>query len=120
MFVKNLGDCEEFTANDGCHIRELLHPENDPVNLPYSIAIASVGNNKNTYKHVLIQAEVYYILAGHGLMHIDDEMREIKQGDVILIPPGSIQWLENNGDTEIWFMAIVSPPWTNEGDKRID
>lgn len=42
MFVKNLSDCEKFSANDGCDIQELLHPANDLVDIPYSIAIASV------------------------------------------------------------------------------
>lgn len=119
MFVKNLENSEELTANDGCRLKELLHPKNDPVDLPYSIAAARVEVNKSTYKHKLKQSEVYYILSGSGLMHIGREVEEIKQGDVILIPAGAIQWLENNGGIDINFIAIVSPPWTKEDDIRI-
>ncbi len=120
MFIKNINDCEEFTANDGCRLRELLHPKNDPVALPYSIAIARVEPGKQTDKHKLAQAEVYYILTGQGCMCINDESRPVGAGDVILIPPRDSQWLENTGGSELRFIAIVSPPWRAQGDVRID
>ena len=120
MFIKNQKDCEEFTANDGCRLRELLHPENDPVILPYSIAVARVETGKQTYKHKLAQTEVYYILSGTGVMHVDEETEHVKPGDVILIPANAVQWLENTGTTELQFIAIVNPPWTEEGDLRLD
>ena len=119
MFVKNLEDCKEFTANDGCRLRELLHPKNDAVELPYSIAFAKVDINKATYRHKLEQTEIYFIISGHGMMHINEIVQQVKPGDVVLIPPGSVQWLQNNGKTEITFLAIVNPPWTDEGDTRI-
>ena len=120
MFVKNSADCEEFTANDGCRLRELLHPENDPIDLPYSMAVARVAAGKHSYKHKLAQTEVYYILAGQGRMHINDESRKVNAGDVILIPPEAIQWIENAGDNELQFIAIVNPPWAEQDDVRLD
>lgn len=120
MFIKNLSDCEEFTANDSCRLRELLHPKNDPVDLPYSMAIARVEPGKQTYKHKLAQTEVYYILLGEGLMHVEKEVQNVQPGDVILIPHEAIQWLENTGITELQFMAIVNPPWIEQDDIRIE
>ena len=120
MFVKNLYDCKKFSANDGCNIQELLHPTNDPVDIPYSIAIASIQTGKRSYKHRLEQSEVYFILSGSGVMHVDNEEKALQQDDVVLIPAGSVQWLENTGEGEIKFMAIVSPPWTKAGDIRIE
>lgn len=120
MFVKNLSDCEKFSANDGCDIQELLHPANDLVDIPYSIAIASVQAGKRSYKHRLEQSEVYFILSGSGIMHMNDKEKGLQQGDVVLIPAGSVQWLENTGEDEIQFMAIVSPPWTEAGDIRLE
>ena len=120
MFIKNSGDCEEITANDGCRLMELLHPKNDPVELPYSIAIARVGPGQQTYKHKLAQTEVYYILSGKGLMHMNKEVQNVLPGDVVLIPSGSIQWLENTGSTELQFIAIVNPPWSGQDDIRLE
>ncbi len=118
MFVKNLSDCPSFTANDGCEIQELLHPKNDPIDLPYSVAVATVLANESSYRHKLEQTEVYYILSGKGLLHIDKEEKVVSSGDVALIPGGSEQWIENLTEQTLRFIAIVNPPWTEDGDQR--
>ena len=51
-------------------------------------------------------------------MHIDDETREVKAGDAILIPAGAVQFLENTGAEPICFLAIVEPAWEPEIDVR--
>jgi len=119
MFVKNLNACDEFTANDGCLIRELLPPKNDPVALACSLAVARVPAGEHTRRHKLVQTEVYFILTGQGCMHINDETREVGAEDVIHIPPQAVQWIENTGDSELKFLAIVSPPWREEDDRQM-
>lgn len=119
MFVKKILDCDAFIANDGCTIRELLHPKNDPVDLPFSLAIATVDIGKQSYQHKLQQAEVYHILKGHGRMFIGNEDSDVVAGDIIVIPEQALQWIENIGNEPLIFAAIVSPPWTEEGDVRI-
>ena len=119
MWVKRLADCEEFTANDGCRIRELLHPKNDPVDLPYSIAIAVVETGGQTYKHKLDREETYYILSGKGEMHIDDKSAPVFADDLIYIPAHAVQWIENAGNEPLRFVAIVNPAWEADGDERI-
>lgn len=118
MFVKKLNDCPSFTANDGCEIKELLHPKNDQINLPYSLAVATVAQNQSSYRHKLEQTEVYYILSGQGLLHIDSDEKIVSPGDAAIIPGGSEQWIENISTTPLSFIAIVNPPWTDEGDVR--
>lgn len=120
MFIKNLNNCKEFTANDGCRIRELLHPKNDPVDLPYSIAIAIVNPARRSYRHKLNLTEIYYILEGAGRMHIDNECVIVNTGDVIVIPAGTAQWIENTEDNDLVFAAIVNPPWNEVDDVCLD
>ena len=120
MFVKNLNDCDEFSALDGCNIRELLHPEKDPPALPYSLAYARVERGKGTYRHQLKQTEIYFILEGSGRMHIDQESREVGKGDAVVIPARAIQRIDNIGPETLEFIAIVSPPWRAEDDVRLD
>lgn len=119
MFVKNIDNCPEFIANDGCRIKEWLHPKNDAVELSYSVAVATVDVGQHSYKHKLEQTEVYLITSGQGIMHIDDEETEVKAGDAIYIEPSSIQWIENNAQEPLCFIAIVNPPWSDDGDTRI-
>ena len=120
MFVKKTSDCEAFVANDGCKIRELLHPKNDAVDLPYSLALATVEIGKQSYQHKLEQTEVYHILQGHGRMFVESEVCDVVAGDVIVIPEQALQWIKNIGNEPLVFAALVSPPWTEEGDVRIE
>lgn len=118
MFVKSLADCPALTANDGCRIFELLHPSNDPLDLPYSFAIAEVEPGESSYRHRLRQTEIYFILDGRGRMHVDEETRELGPGDAVVIPAEAEQWIDNVGDERLRFIAVVSPPWRAEDDLR--
>ena len=119
MLIKHEKDCQEIIANDGCRLRELLHPERDSVKTLYSFAIAYVEPGKSTYRHALRQTEMYYIMQGIGRMHIGDEEREVQIGDAIYIPPEQPQWIDNIGENNLVFAAIVSPPWRAEDDVRL-
>lgn len=119
MLIKHTADCNEFTANDGCGIREVLHPRNDGIDMPLSLAVARVAPGKQSYAHYLEQVEVYYILEGRGLMHIDDETAEVGPGDAVYIPARASQWIENLGDDELVFVAACVPPWSEAGDVRL-
>ena len=117
MLIKRLDDCEEIIANDGCRLKEVLHADRDGVELPYSLAFAWVDPGKATLPHKLAsQDEVYTIFRGSGVMHIGQEEAEVSAGDTIHIPAGSSQWIENTGSGELYFSALVSPPWRAEDD----
>ena len=119
MLIKRLSACEEILANDGCRLRELLHPDRDPVDLRHSLAIAWVDPGETTLPHRLRErTEVYFVMAGFGRMHIEDETEEVAPGDVVVIPAGAEQWIENIGREELQFAAIVDPPWQAEDDVR--
>ena len=42
--------------------------------------------------------EFYYVTAGRGLMTIEDEEREIRQGDLVHIPPNAVHSLRPVSD----------------------
>ena len=119
MFTKSLADCPPLLANDGCRIFELLHGKNDTIDLPYSLAVAEVEVGQSSYRHRLRQSEIYFILAGHGRMHVDDETRELGVGDTVVIPPQAAQWIDNIGDELLRFVAVVSPPWRAQDDELL-
>ena len=73
MFIRKLKDCEEFIAGDNCTLREILHPDKENLALRYSLAHAIVKPGDTTWRHRLKTSEVYYILEGEGVMHIEDE-----------------------------------------------
>ncbi len=111
MFIKYLAECPEFTAGDGCTLRELLHPDKADIEIRYSLAHAKVGIGEKTMPHTLRTSEVYYIISGSGLMHIGREVRNVTANCAIYIPPGSTQSIENTGNSELEFLCIVDPAW---------
>ena len=121
MYIRSESTSESFIANDGCRIVELVHPKHsaDIEALEFSLAVAEVAVGEETYRHRLEQTEAYYILAGRGEMHIDDEAAVLTDGDAVVIPAGSVQWIRNVGEVTLKFTAIVSPPWSKEGDHLV-
>ncbi len=111
MFIKRLKECPEFTAGDGCDLREILHPAKARLKLGYSLAYARVKPGRITAKHSLKSSEVYYILDGSGIMYIDREARKVSTGCTVYIPPKAVQCIRNTGKKTLTFLCIVDPAW---------
>jgi mannose-6-phosphate isomerase-like protein (cupin superfamily) len=116
MLVYRLNDRLEFTAGDGTLLREILHPDKQPIDLRYSLAHAIVAPHETSYAHSLKTSEVYYILRGVGEMHIDDEVQQVGVGDTVYIPPEAKQFIRNVGDEPLVFLCIVDPAWRKEDE----
>lgn len=116
MFIKNLKDCQEFTAGDDTKLRELLHPDKESLQLRYSLAQAVLPPGGVSTRHSLKTSEVYYILQGKGIMHIDKETAHVSPGQAIYIPPKAVQYIENVGDGDLVFLCIVDPAWRKEDE----
>lgn len=111
MLVKKLMACPEFVAGDGTLLRELLHPDKQPLSLRYSLAHAIVPVGQTSTPHALKTSEVYYILSGQGDMHIEGETQPVEPGDAVYIPPHAKQFIHNSGDQPLVFICIVDPAW---------
>ena len=117
MLLKRLKDCRAFTAGDGSILRELLHPEKADLQIRYSLAHAKVAAGQKTKQHKLKSCEVYYVTAGSGLMHIDEESFKVGPESAIYIPPGARQYIENTGESDLKFLCIVDPAWREEDEE---
>ncbi|MBN2592454.1 MAG: cupin domain-containing protein [Sedimentisphaerales bacterium] len=120
MFVKYLKDCREFIAGDDSILYEILHPEKAGVPIHYSLAHARVKAGQKTRPHKLKSCEVYYLTAGQGLMHIDQESFEVGPDCTIYIPPNAVQYIENTGNSDLKFLCIVDPAWRQEDEEVSD
>ncbi len=117
MLVQKLNDAEEFIAGDGTRLRELLHPDKQPIELRYSLAHAIVPVGQTSIPHSLTTSEVYYLLSGKGEMHIEDEAQIVEAGDTVYIPPNAKQYIHNCGDEPLVFICIVDPAWQKENER---
>ncbi len=116
MFIKNLKDCEEIIVAGKIILREFLHPEKDGIDLRYSIAHARVKPGDSMSPHKIRSTEVYYILKGSGIMHINGESKEVEEGCVIYISPNATKYIRNVGDEDLEFLCIVDPIWRKEDE----
>ncbi|MCX7995481.1 MAG: cupin domain-containing protein [candidate division WOR-3 bacterium] len=120
MIIKRLKNLRQFTAGDDSKLKEILNPRKEKLKVSYSLAYAKVGKNKKTLRHRLKYSEVYFILKGTGVMHIDNEKKVVKAGDTIYIPPYSIQFIENKGKTSLEFLCIVDPAWEPDCEEVLE
>jgi mannose-6-phosphate isomerase-like protein (cupin superfamily) len=56
-----------------------------------------------------IQEQVYHVLEGEGLMHIDGKAHVVRKHDVIFLPPGVKHDIANTGLTDLVFIVVTSP-----------
>ena len=116
MFIQKLNECPEFIAGDSTILRELLHPDKQPLELRYSLAHATLPVGETSQTHSLKTSEVYYILNGKGEMHIDEEIQVVQPGDAVYIPPNARQFIHSCGSEPLVFICIVDPAWRKQDE----
>lgn len=117
MLIRNVTDCPEIINRDRTIIRELLPVIKADFNLHYSLAHAIIRPGQSSLPHRLTSSEVYYILEGNGIMHIDDEQAEVRPGQAIYIPPNARQHIANTSACDLKFLCIVAPPWRADDEE---
>ncbi|HFB99504.1 MAG TPA: cupin domain-containing protein [Phaeodactylibacter sp.] len=117
MIYKKIKNIPEFLAGDHTHLKEVLHPHHDQLDLGFSLAHAYLDIGEKSLPHQLAYSETYYILEGKGVIFTDKKKQNIEKGDVIFVPAHAEQFVENTGTTAIRFLCIVSPAWTADSEK---
>jgi mannose-6-phosphate isomerase-like protein (cupin superfamily) len=120
MLIRDVVTQHPIQAIDNSRLREIVHPERDAVGIRYSLAHAVIGPGEASLRHRLTSSEVYYVLYGWGVMHVDDEAAAVHAGHAIYVPPGALQWIENSGATELAFLCIVDPAWREEDEELVE
>ena len=117
MLTRSLSDCKEILAGDNTLLRELLHPVRNDAAIRYSLAHAKLARGTASLPHRLKTSEVYYFISGQGRMHVDGEATPVGPEQVLYVPPGAVQHVENTGTDELVFLCIVDPAWRAEDEE---
>ena len=56
-----------------------------------------------------VQEQVYHVIEGEGLMHIDGEAHVVRKHDFIFLPPGVDHDIHNTGLVDLVFLVVTSP-----------
>ena len=116
MIVKNRKNSTKFTGNEGAVICNLLDPSHVKNAIRYSLAHVSLSCGKSAAPHIMKTSEVYYILKGNGILHVDEKSENVKVGDTIFVQPGSKQYMKNTGSEDLEFLCIVDPAWKKDDE----
>jgi mannose-6-phosphate isomerase-like protein (cupin superfamily) len=118
MLIVNRRDAKVIRTPHGSEIRPLVDRTTSPIN-QCSLAeeILPPGATVTSHHHEVIE-EIYYITEGEGVMRIDDEEREVREGDAIYIPRFARHTLTNTGDGPMKILLICGPAFFYE-DHRI-
>ncbi len=112
MEIRNYEAQEPFTTKDGSTIRSLLDLSNAPV-ANQSLAEATLPEGGETERHYhRLSEEIYYLIAGYGIMEIDGHERKVEPGDAILIPPGA--WHQIRAFEPLRFLCCCAPPYSHD------
>lgn len=98
----------------------MLHPGKASLKLGYSLAHGVLDQGKQSLWHRLKSSEVYYFIAGRGVMKVDDASMAVQAGSVIYVPPGSKQSLINTGTESLEFLCLVDPAWKAEDEAVVE
>jgi mannose-6-phosphate isomerase-like protein (cupin superfamily) len=109
MEIKNLEHLAPFITKDGSEIRELLAHRNSEIR-QQSLAEARLPVGRSTQEHYHAKTEeIYYITHGTGRIRIEGEVREVRPGDAVAIPPGRKHKLWNTGTEPLRLLCCCAP-----------
>ncbi len=103
---------DEFWTSERCYIAELLNKDAYP---EVSVARSRVEPGATTQLHSLTVAEWYVIESGKGLMTVAEESpRKVGPGDIVSIPKNAPQMIANYGDSDLIFLCVCSPRFSQD------
>lgn len=103
-------DATEVLTRERCYIRELV---NDASIAAFSLSIARVEPGVVTELHRLSVNEWYVVTAGEGLVTVGNSRpAPVGSGDIVQIPAGTAQKIENTGNEDLVFECVCLPRFT--------
>jgi mannose-6-phosphate isomerase-like protein (cupin superfamily) len=109
----------EFETPERCSI---LESWNSPDDRGVSIARACVEPGVVTQLHALDGCdERYLVVSGTGLVDVGELVRQrVDVGDVVMIPAGTVQRIDNDADHPLVFYCICTPPFRPEFYRNLE
>jgi len=114
MHIRSRSSATAYRTKDTSVIREIAHPMYR-VGVGQSLAEATLPLGAQTEAHFHpCTEELYYVLAGDGVVRIEDEEAALKAGDAVSIPPGARHQIRNAGEVDLVFLCCCTPAYSHE------
>ena len=116
MNTKKIEETKSFSAQEGTEIRQIFSPADTDNSIRYSLAHCTINPGKTSKPHIMKTSEVYYILEGKGIIHVNEEQKQVTKDESVFVEPNSRQYLENIGEIDLVALCIVDPAWKQEDE----
>jgi mannose-6-phosphate isomerase-like protein (cupin superfamily) len=72
--------------------------------------VAVPAGAKQTLRSSEQSEQAYVVVRGSGTMSVAGDTQAVAEGDLILVPPATEHSVSNDGESELAFVSIQSPP----------
>ena len=111
-FIRNIAEVPwlEFPNHFGGALsKPLVMPETaGSKHLDYRISMYQPKAYVEKHSHK-VQEQVYHVIEGEGLMHVDGKDHLMRKHDYICLPPGCVHAITNTGLVDLVFIVVTSP-----------
>ena len=111
-FIRNIAEVpwREFPNHFGGALsKPLVMPDTaGSHHIDYRISMYQPKAYVEAHSHK-VQEQVYHVIEGEGLMHIDGEDHVVRRHDFIFLPPGVPHAISNTGLVDLVFLVVTSP-----------
>jgi mannose-6-phosphate isomerase-like protein (cupin superfamily) len=116
-FIRNIAEVpwREFPGHFGGALsKPLVMPETAASQrIDYRISMYQPMACVARHRH-RVQEQIYHVLAGEGLMEIDDRSQVVRAHDFVFVPPGVEHSIANTGLADLVFLVVTSPATDDE------
>jgi mannose-6-phosphate isomerase-like protein (cupin superfamily) len=95
-------------------VYELIKPHNSETEQLSCVLVEVVPGARSRPHWHTVGEEIYFVVSGTGVVHLDSQTRAVSSGHVIHIPPGVRHVVENNASTTLWLFVVNAPPYQAE------
>ncbi len=120
MSLRKNSEIDSIQGNEGAKVKQYFHPHNTLNGINYSLAQFILESGKKSKFHKMKSSEIYYVLEGSGILHINDELHHLEKDDSVYVPPNSKQFIENVGADDLKFLCIVEPAWKTSDEVLLE
>jgi 2-phosphoglycolate phosphatase len=113
IYRQNINRPKPFITKDSSVIRPIVDRTNAPVR-NVTLAEASLAPGLATLEHMHKKTEeIYYFTSGSGIMSLNGKVFKVKNGDGVLIPPGTRHTVKNTGRGTLKIFCACAPPYSH-------
>jgi mannose-6-phosphate isomerase-like protein (cupin superfamily) len=114
-YVRNREHCYEIKTGTNERIYELFGIYGNGPSVSHSVALVDVGPGGGSQEHYHPKVdESYFMIQGSAKLTIEEKVTELNGYDSASVPVGKKHQISNIGSRNLIFLAIVTPPWTQD------